>query len=93
MKGQLSKTEHGIVTYSDPGSDRAILEVSTLQCCHCGGHWIPKPGSGIVRGWCMNCNGPVCGPGCADCVPTEVLLESMEKGIPPEQVRRFVPTR
>lgn len=35
-----------------------------------------------MRGWCMNCNGPLCGPGCAACVPTEQLLENYEKGRP-----------
>ena len=90
---KLRKTDHGQATYSDPGADQPIMQLKTLQCVHCGGHFIVMPGSGIVRGWCMNCSGPICGPGCHDCVPTEVLLESMEKGIPPEQVRRFVPTR
>jgi len=36
-----------------------------------------------VRGWCMNCNGPVCGPSCAACVPVEQYLENMEKGRDP----------
>ena len=46
-----------------------------------------------MRGWCMNCAGPVCGPSCAACIPTEVYLENLEKGRPadfkPTQV--FVP--
>lgn len=88
---KLRRTDHGQVTISDPGSDRPFLQLSTMQCCHCGGHFQAQPGSGKVRGWCMNCSGFVCGPGCDKCIPTEVLLESIEKGIPPEQVRRFVP--
>lgn len=82
MKGQLSRTDHGLITISDPGSDSPISEVMTLQCKHCGGHFYPRPGSGRVRGWCMNCNGPVCGPSCAECVPVEQYLENMEKGRP-----------
>lgn len=35
-----------------------------------------------IRGFCTNCMGPVCGPGCAECVPTEQLLENYEKGRP-----------
>lgn len=35
-----------------------------------------------TRGWCHNCRGYVCGPGCAACIPTEQLLENMEKGRP-----------
>lgn len=31
-----------------------------------------------VRGWCMNCNGPICGPQCAECVPLEAKLEIAE---------------
>ena len=89
---KLRRTEHGTATYSDPGADRPILEVATQMCCHCGGHFVVQPGSGVLRGWCMNCSGVVCGPGCFECIPTEVLLESMEKGIPPDEVRRFVRT-
>jgi hypothetical protein len=37
-----------------------------------------------MRGWCMNCNGPVCGPACAACVPVEQMLENMEKGRSPD---------
>jgi hypothetical protein len=74
--------EAGRIIVTDPGSDKPLAEVGTLQCCHCGGHWIPQPGSGRVRGFCQNCNGFVCGPGCAACVPAEQLLENIEKGRP-----------
>ncbi len=33
----------------------------TIQCVHCGKHWVPVKGSGRRRGFCMMCNGPVCG--------------------------------
>lgn len=79
--GFLRKTDYGRVVTGDPGSDR-VVESGTLQCCHCGGHWVPQPGSGRVRGWCVNCSGPVCGGGCAECVPAELLLENIEKGRP-----------
>ena len=74
--------EAGRVTVSDPGSDRPLFEAATLSCCHCGCHWVPVPGSGRVRGYCQNCAGFVCGPGCATCVPVEVYLENVEKGRP-----------
>lgn len=74
--------EAGRIIVSDPGSDKAILETGTVQCCHCGGHFVRQPGSGKVRGWCMNCSGHVCGPGCAACVPAEQMLENMEQGRP-----------
>ena len=79
---KLNKREHGRIIVCDPGSDKPILEVATLQCCHCGGHWFPQPGSGRVRGFCTRCMGPICGPGCAECVPEEQLLENLEKGRP-----------
>lgn len=30
----------------------------------------------------MRCAGPVCGPDCAECIPTEVLLENIERNRP-----------
>lgn len=75
--------EAGHITLIDPGADKPLLELGTLQCCHCGGQWFPQPGSGRIRGFCQNCNGPVCGPGCAACVPTEQYLENLEKGRDP----------
>lgn len=76
----LRKTEMGLIVVNDPGADKPLLEAKTLQCVHCGGHWVPQPGSGRVRGWCNCCSGPICGPGCAKCVPVEQLLENYEKG-------------
>lgn len=78
----MSRVRHdaGYIVINDPGSDIPILEVDTLQCVHCGGQWFPRPGSGTIRGYCQNCAGPVCGPGCAECVPTDLYLENMEKG-------------
>ena len=74
--------ESGLMTLLDPGADRPIQEIPTLQCVHCGGHFPVQPGSGKVRGFCMRCRGPVCGPKCAECVPTEQLLENIEHGRP-----------
>ena len=51
----------------------------TLQCVHCGAHWIPRKGSGIIRGFCKKCMGPICGPSCSRCVPQEKMLEMMER--------------
>lgn len=53
----------------------------TLKCVHCGVTWIPVKGSGITRGWCMNCDGVTCGrPQCIKCVPFEKKMEMYEKG-------------
>lgn len=80
--GGLRPRDAGQVVYVDPGADKPLLEVGTLCCMHCGAHWIPEPGSGRIRGYCQLCCGPVCGPGCAKCVPMEQMLENIEKGRP-----------
>lgn len=36
-----------------------------------------------MRGFCQNCNGPICGPNCAECVPEEQYLENIEYGRDP----------
>jgi len=54
----------------------------TLQCCHCGGHWVSRRGSGIIRGFCVRCMKPTCGGiRCDPCIPFEKRLEMMEKGL------------
>jgi hypothetical protein len=40
--------------------DGRKIEGETRQCIHCGYTWEYHPGSGIVRGWCLKCNGFVC---------------------------------
>jgi hypothetical protein len=43
---------------------------STLMCCHCGTHYIPRKGSGIRRGFCLKCMQVTCGnPLCVECKP------------------------
>ena len=50
-----------------------------LQCVHGGEHWVVRPGSGITRGFCFNCNGPTCGsPKCDQCLPFEKAMEIAE---------------
>jgi hypothetical protein len=74
--------EAGRIIVIDPGADRPLAEHGTAQCVHCGGHFPIQPGSGKVRGFCCNCNGPICGPKCLMCVPAEQQLENMEAGLP-----------
>lgn len=82
----MSKFEHGLAVIADPGADRPIREIPSTQCVHCGGHF-PMPSFGsdplskklrIGRGFCRNCNGFICGEGCADCKPWERKLEEEE---------------
>jgi hypothetical protein len=59
----------------------------SVQCVHCSGHYYPQPGSGKRRGWCMNCQGPICGELlCDTCIPIEARLEGWETGKTKAQV-------
>jgi len=58
----------GYIIIVDP--DAPMIERDTLQCVHCGKHWIVIPGSGKTRGFCMKCNGVHCGgAACWECRP------------------------
>jgi len=53
---------------------------NTLQCCHCGCHFVSVKGSGTVRGFCLRCSAVTCGkPECDRCVPFEKQLEIIER--------------
>ena len=94
----LRRTDHGRMVFANPDGDKPILEVRTLQCCHCGGHFpanerltravtaaeakLAAKDGRTARGWCSRCCGPVCGPGCAECIPVEMLLENYEHNWP-----------
>lgn len=52
---------------------------NTLQCCHCGQHWIAVKGSGKVRGYCTRCRQVTCGDHkCMECIPYEAKMEFEE---------------
>ena len=78
----MKRRQAGEITITDPGADRPLVTAATLQCVHCGRHWVPAPGSGRLRGYCAKCDGPVCGPDCLECVPHERQLENLEAGRP-----------
>jgi hypothetical protein len=74
--------ENGEVHLIDRENGR-VTTAPTLQCVHCGCHWTPQPGSGRVRGFCMECHGPLCGkPGCAHCVHWQQKLDNIAAGLP-----------
>ena len=67
-----------------------------VMCVHCGRHWLFERGSGRARGWCMNCGGFTCGPGCVaggDCVPYGQFLDNLEAGMPAYAAARHRPAR
>lgn len=53
---------------------------TTLQCVHCGAHFLSVKGSGIKRGFCTKCMGPTCGKSqCFRCKPYEKQIEEIER--------------
>jgi len=53
---------------------------STLQCPHCGGHFVSYKGSGHRRTFCTKCMAVTCGnPACDPCRPFEKQLEEIER--------------
>jgi hypothetical protein len=56
-----------------------IQVASTLQCPHCGAHFVSIPGSGKRRAWCTRCRAVTCGElPCDQCVPIEARLDHAE---------------
>lgn len=59
------------------------IEVAhTVQCCHCGNHFVSIRGSKKIRGFCMLCMRRTCGAGkCDRCIPFEKKVEMVEHGL------------
>src|SRR3990167_2136641 len=76
LPGSLQK---GILTLTDQFTGAHIGSSDLRQCCHCQKVWEYKPGSKAQRGFCMKCNGHVCGsPGCWNCYPAEQRIDDTE---------------
>jgi hypothetical protein len=68
------------------------VHVDLCQCIHCEGVFPFVRGSGVRRGWCMNCNGMTCGRACCDpCVNHRQMLENMERGMTWAQAKQHKP--
>ena len=69
------KGSGGVIEIVQP--DGPTITRDTMQCRHCMRHWQVVPGSGRQRGWCLKCNGPLCGAEkCMhECVPFEKKVE------------------
>ncbi len=89
MWGRKPLKEAGYIQIT--GLDGNVTERHTLQCVHCGMHWVPEPGSGRVRGFCLRCHGVTCGkPVCDVCLPYEARIELMEGTKPGQPARRYL---
>jgi hypothetical protein len=75
----------GTLITTDLASGRETHQ-DTVQCGHCGAHWVYVKGSGRVRGFCTLCSKMTCGPRCprgAGCVEQERWCENVEAGRDP----------
>jgi hypothetical protein len=85
MSESASAPEHskvGIVTSMLYDGGSPIVR-DLVSCVHCGYVWIWETGSGRRRGFCMSCNGLVCGhKACVanGCVHRMRGIENMEQG-------------
>ena len=83
----VSRKAAGAVIVTDETG--VIDEFETHQCVHCDGHFRVQPGSGIKRGFCLNCNAVTCGNSrCDSCVPYEKKMEISE-GRNPNMTQSF----
>ena len=61
---------HGIIFQN------GVEVASTMQCCHCGAHYVSRKGSGIRRGFCLRCMQVTCGKQeCIECKPFAAELD------------------
>jgi hypothetical protein len=74
----------GVIVSTFTERDKEVV-TEEIQCCHCGRNWVYQAGSGNLRGWCGCCSDFTCGPTCpagTGCVPKEVFLDNLARGLP-----------
>lgn len=79
LKHGLQQHAQGILLVTDRETGRVLFEGNLRQCIHCQNTWTYKPGSDVRRGFCVRCNGNLCGrPQCDTCYHKERRIEDME---------------
>ena len=69
----MATVEHGGIIQD------GLQVASTLQCPHCGCHFVSIKGSGKRRAYCIACKAITCGALVCDiCIPLEARLEHTE---------------
>ena len=67
-----------------PHDGGPVIQEDVVCCIHCGYMWTPQPGSGKIRGFCMTCNGFLCGrKHCRERVPCRHWrhgIDAVERG-------------
>lgn len=82
----MPQVEHGGIVID------GVQKASTLQCPHCGMHFVMVRGSGKRRAFCVRCQAVTCGNHTCDvCIPLEARLEHAEgtKTRYDEEIRRL----
>lgn len=62
--------------------ENGVEEYDCAQCGHCQAQWQVIRGSGIKRGFCLQCKQPLCGADpCMNhgCIPFEKMFEAYEQ--------------
>lgn len=73
-----SHSKVGTITTS-PHDGGPSLTADVVCCIHCGYMWEYQPGSGRIRGFCMKCNGFLCGRRhCRENVPCRHWLHGLD---------------
>ena len=73
----MPRKSPGYIHIFDP--EAPVKERDTFTCCHCNKIIVVRSGSGIERGYCVNCDDLHCGgSSCWNCVPFERKLLAME---------------
>lgn len=94
--GQHAAPDHLCIgtTQIIPHDGGPITEYDLVCCIHCGYTWAWQPGSGRIRGWCMTCNGLLCGRKfCREQVPCRHWLhgiDQMEAGLPETAEKKII---
>ena len=82
----MSRHEAGYFEVFERGAGQAETREATAQCVHCHAHFPLRPGSGKTRGFCMNCNGFICGKRCEQCRPFWRWIDEVEGRVNPTAV-------
>jgi hypothetical protein len=87
----MSRFEASFYEITELGAGQPETRAGCFMCCHCGAHRPFTPGQ-KQNGYCMNCDGYVCGPTCSgECKPLERWLEEQEGTRDPTAVKVAVP--
>lgn len=70
---QFERKPHGLIFVN--GKEVA----TTLQCPHCGMHFVSRKGSGHRRAYCYKCSAVTCGSrACDTCTPDAAQFEQFQ---------------